>query len=92
MSDIHGAMFHESVGTGAGAALGPDGRNVPVVTMYFLKESTLERVNNGEAFDEEDDDNFNIYALSIRGARQLLGDLKDAIDAAIAGPGVGEAN
>lgn len=81
-------QFHNAVGTGAGVAPGPDGRKVPVVTMHFAKDqSIIDRMESGdEDFDPEDDSNWLSFALSIRGARQLIADLKDAVDAAIQGP------
>lgn len=81
-------QFHSGVGTGAGVCEGPDGKPVPVVTMHFAKDpSILERLENGDAdFDPNDPELWHSFALSIRGARQLLDDLQGAIDAAIQGP------
>jgi len=81
-------QFHNAVGTGAGVAPGPDGRDVPVVTMHFARDqSIIERMDSGdEEFNPDDDEHWQSFALSIRGARQLISDLKDAVDAAIQGP------
>lgn len=81
-------QFHSAVGTGAGVAQDKQGRSVPVVTMHFTKDpSFLERLEDGdEEFDPDDGELWHSFALSIRGARQLVEDLKEAIESAIEGP------
>lgn len=80
--------FHTAVGTGAGVTPGPDGRNVPVVTLHFAKDSSvIQRMESGDGeFDPDDAEQWQSYALSVRGARQLIADLTDAVEAAIQGP------
>lgn len=81
-------QFHNAVGTGAGVADGPDGKEVRVVTMHFARDqSVIDAMEMGDMdFDPDNDENWQSYALSIRGARQLIEDLKVAVDAAIQGP------
>lgn len=81
-------QFHTAVGTGAGVADGPNGKKVPVVTLHIAKDlEVIKQLEEGDdVFDPDDEDNWTNIALSIRSARQLIEDLKEAVDAAIQGP------
>lgn len=80
-------QMHSAVGTGAGMVRHGK-RDVPVVTLHFAKDvETIRRLEAQEIeFNPEDQRLWSSYALSIRAARQLIGDLNEAIDSAVRGP------
>lgn len=87
MSDhIRGSYreLHEMVGVEAGGIY--DGkRNVPVVTVTFCKDrSALADLEDG--IYDPDDGRWHNFSMTIRAARQMIGDLNEMIDQAVAGP------
>lgn len=68
------------VGTGAGVTQDDEGREVPVVTMHFIRKDL------DVEFDPENDEHCHSFALGVRAARQLVADLQECIDSAVEGP------
>lgn len=85
--DIRGSYreLHEGVGVAAGGV--QDGKRIiPVVTLSFVKDrSAIVDLEQNGIYDP-DDGRWHNFSMTIRAARQMIGDLKDCIDAAISGP------
>lgn len=84
--DIEGSYreLHEGVGVAAGGVK-TGNKFVPVVTLSFVKDrSALVDLDNG--IYDPDDGRWHNFSMSIRAARQMMGDLKECIDQALKGP------
>lgn len=80
--------MHEALGMSSGS-IDNDGRMVPIVAIHFAVDPALyEKLENGEAeFNPENEYEWKSYGLTIRGARNMITQLQEAIDRAIEGPG-----
>lgn len=76
---------NEFIGVGAGEFIeDASGRRIPIVMITFPEdEQALDDLSN-DVFDPSSD-SWSKYAMTIRGARQLISDLQEAIDIAIQG-------
>jgi hypothetical protein len=82
MSDPRKMELHGGIGTGAGECEG-----VPVVLLHIARRpEVLEQAKEDGDFDPGIEEDWQTIALTVRTARQLIGDLKEMVDLAIEGP------
>lgn len=90
MSESNPRQMHESAGVEAGGVVDSDGRVVPVVTLSFLKDSSaLEDLNKG--IYDPDDGRWHNFTMTVRAARNVIEELRECVDIAIAGSSGGDA-
>jgi hypothetical protein len=82
MSDPRKMELHGGIGTGAGECEG-----VPIVLLHIARSlEVLNKAAEDGDFDPENEEDWQTIALTIRGARELIIDLKEMVDLAIEGP------